>query len=98
MIKKIDSPSFKLLFDVYHIQIMNGDVIRRLRQYRDILGHVHVAGNPGRNEIGDDQEICYKAVMEALIEIGYEGYVGQEFLPTGNPLESLARAVTICDV
>jgi hydroxypyruvate isomerase len=98
IIRKVDSPNLKLLFDVYHIQIMNGDVIRRLRQYRDILGHVHVAGNPGRGEIGDDQEICYKAVMEALVAIGYEGYVGQEFLPVGDPLESLARAVTICDV
>jgi hydroxypyruvate isomerase len=77
---------------------MNGDVIRRLRQYRDILGHVHVAGNPGRNEIGTDQEICYKAVMEALVEIGYQGYVGQEFLPTGDPLSSLTEAVKICDI
>ncbi|MEE2856164.1 MAG: TIM barrel protein [Planctomycetota bacterium] len=98
IIRRVDSANLKLLFDVYHIQIMNGDVIRRLRQYKDLLGHVHVAGNPGRNEIGNDQEICYKAVMEALIEIGYEGYVGQEFLPTGDPLASLAAAVKICDV
>jgi len=98
IIRRVGSPNMKLLFDVYHIQIMNGDVIRRLRQYRDILGHVHVAGNPGRNEIGDDQEICYKAVMEALVEIGYQGYVGQEFLPTGDPLSSLTEAVKICDI
>ena len=98
IIQRVDSANLKLLFDVYHIQIMNGDVIRRLRQYRDILGHVHVAGNPGRNEIGTDQEICYKAVMEALVEIGYQGYVGQEFLPTGDPLSSLTEAVKICDI
>ena len=98
IIRKVDSPNLKLLFDVYHIQIMNGDVIRRLRQYKDILGHVHVAGNPGRNEIGAGQEIYYKAVMEALVDIGYEGYVGQEFLPTGDPLVSLTEAVKICNV
>lgn len=98
IIRRVGSPNLKLLFDVYHIQIMNGDVIRRLRQYSDLLGHVHVAGNPGRNEIGQDQEICYQAVMEALIEIGYEGYVGQEFLPTGDPLKSLSEAVKVCDI
>ena len=98
IIRRVGSSNLKLLFDVYHIQIMNGDVIRRLRQYKDLLGHVHVAGNPGRNEIGNDQEICYQAVMETLVEIGYEGYVGQEFLPTGDPLKSLAEAVKICDV
>ncbi|MDE0960051.1 MAG: TIM barrel protein [Planctomycetota bacterium] len=98
IIRKVDSPNLKLLFDVYHIQIMNGDVIRRLRQYKDLLGHVHVAGNPGRNEIGAGQEIYYKAVMEALVEMGYEGYVGQEFLPTGDPLASLTEAVKICNI
>ena len=73
-------------------------MIRRLRQYRDIIGHVHTAGNPGRGELDDHQEINYPAVMRALLEIGYTGYVGQEFIPVGNPLEGLMRAVSLCDV
>jgi len=98
IVRQVGSPFAKLLFDVYHVSIMNGDVIRRLRQYRDWIGHVHVAGNPGRGELDDTQEICYPAVMRALIEIGYEGYVGQEFIPTREPGEGLAEAVAVCDV
>ena len=92
------SPNVKLLFDIYHVQVMNGDVIRRLRQYRDIIGHVHTAGNPGRAELDDRQEINYPAVMKALLEIGYTGYVGQEFIPTRDPEQALAEAVALCDV
>jgi hydroxypyruvate isomerase len=88
----------KLLFDIYHVAIMNGDVIRRVHQYRDWIGHVHAAGVPGRGELNDRQEINYPAVMRALIEIGYEGYVGQEFIPTKDPTEGLAEAVALCDV
>jgi hydroxypyruvate isomerase len=77
---------------------MNGDVIRRLRQYRDWIGHVHVAGVPGRGELDDRQEINYPAVMRTLVEIGYKGYVGQEFIPIRNPEEALAQAVELCDV
>ena len=82
MINQIGSPSFKLLFDVYHVQVMNGDVIRRIRQYKDVIGHYHTAGNPGRAELDDTQEINYPAVMRAILETGYEGYVAQEFIPT----------------
>ncbi|HYW47190.1 MAG TPA: TIM barrel protein [Bryobacteraceae bacterium] len=98
IIRQVGSPNAKLLFDVYHVAIMNGDVIRRLRQYRDQIGHVHIAGNPGRGELDDRQEIYYPAVMRALVEIGYEGYVGQEFIPTRDPDEGLPEAVTVCDV
>ena len=99
--KSSNAPSsshVKLLFDIYHVSIMNGDVIRRLRQYRDLLGHIHTAGNPGRGELDDRQEINYPAVMRTLLEIGYNGYVGQEFIPTRDPLEGLTQAVSLCNV
>ncbi len=98
IVKRAGSANVKLLFDIYHVQAMNGDVIRRLRQYRDLLGHVHTAGNPGRGELDDAQEIHYPAVMRALLEEGYQGYVGQEFIPTREPDEGLAQAVALCDV
>ena len=98
IIKRVGSPNMKLLFDVYHVQIMDGDLIRRIHQFKDYIGHVHVAGNPGRNELNDRQEINFPAVMSALVEIGYDGFVGQEFIPTGNPLKSLKEAVAVCDV
>ena len=88
----------KLLFDVYHVAIMHGDVIRRLRQHADVIGHVHVAGVPGRGELDGRQEVYYSAVMRALWESGYRGYVGQEFIPTGDPEEGLRQAVEWCDV
>jgi hydroxypyruvate isomerase len=98
IIRRVGSPNLKLLFDVYHVQIMDGDIIRRLRQFKDLIGHVHTAGNPGRAELDDRQEIAYKPIMETLVEIGYQGYVGQEFIPTRDPLAGLAEAVTLCDV
>jgi sugar phosphate isomerase/epimerase len=98
IIRQVGSPYAKLLFDVYHVAIMNGDIIRRLRQYRDLIGHIHVAGVPGRGELDDTQEIYYPAVMRTLVEIGYEGYVGQEFVATRDPAASLAQAVEVCDV
>ena len=98
IVRRVNSARLKLLFDVYHIQIMHGDILRRIEQNRDIIGHVHTAGNPGRNELDDRQEIQYPAVMRKLIEIGYRGYVGQEFIPTRNPLEGLRQAIRLCDV
>ena len=98
IIRRVDSPHAKLLFDVYHVAIMNGDVIRRLRQYARWIGHVHVAGVPGRGELDGGQEIQYPAVMRALVESGYEGYVGLEFIPTRDPDEGLVEAVALCDV
>jgi hydroxypyruvate isomerase len=93
------SPRAKLLFDIYHVQIMDGDVITRLRQHKDLLGHIHVAGVPGRCELDlPQQEINFQACMRALLDLGYHGYVGQEFVPTIPPLVGLRRAVSLCDV
>lgn len=88
----------KLLFDVYHVTVMHGDVIRRIRQYRELIGHVHVAGVPGRGALDERQEVHYPAVMRALLEVGYAGYVGQEFIPTREPAEALKQAVEWCSV
>jgi len=98
MLRRVGSERVKLLFDIYHVQIMNGDVIRRIDACRDIIGHIHTAGNPGRGELDDTQEINYPPIMRKLLEIGYEGYVGQEFIPTGDPLAGLRQAVALCDV
>ena len=98
IVRQVDSPHAKLVFDVYHVAIMNGDVIRRIRQYARWIGHVHVAGVPGRGELDQGQEINYPAVMRALLEGGYKGYVGLEFIPTRDPDEALAEAVRLCDV
>jgi hydroxypyruvate isomerase len=98
IIKKVGSPRLKLLFDIYHVQIMDGDVITRLREIPEYIGHIHTAGNPGRCELDDKQEINYKPIMQALVEIGYKGYVGQEFIPTRDPYQGLKEAVGLCDV
>ncbi len=99
MIRAVGSPRLKLLFDIYHVQIMNGDLIRRIRQHRDIIGHVHTAGVPGRHELDETQEINYPAVMRALVDIGYQGYVAHEFVPTWpDKLAALRHAVRLCDV
>lgn len=96
--KQISSERMKVLFDIYHVQIMNGDVITRIKQHAPYIGHVHTAGNPGRGEIDDTQEINYAPIMRTLVEVGYKGFVGQEFIPTRAPIPSLAQAVQICDV
>lgn len=98
IVKRVGSPSMKILFDIYHVQIMDGDVIRRIREHKDIIGHVHAAGNPGRNELDDSQEINYPAIMKALVEAGYDGFVGQEYIPTRDPLQGLREACARCDV
>ena len=98
VIRRVDSPRLKLLFDIYHVQIMHGDVIRRIDQTKDIIGHIHVAGNPGRGELDDRQEINYPPLMRKLLDIGYQGHVGQEFIPTRDPLAGLREAVKLCDV
>jgi len=98
IVRAVGSPRVRLLFDVYHVQVMHGDVIRRLEQNREILGHVHTAGNPGRGELDERQEIHYPPIMRKLLEMSYGGYVGQEFIPTRNPFEGLRQAVATCDV
>jgi hydroxypyruvate isomerase len=97
IVRRAGSPNVKLLFDIYHVQIMHGDVIRRIRQYGDLIGHVHTAGNPGRGELDDCQEIHYPAVVRALMDTGYQGYLGHEFIPTRDPAAGLAQAVAVCD-
>jgi hydroxypyruvate isomerase len=98
IIRKVGSPRLKLLFDIYHVQIMDGDIITRIKQYKDEIGHYHTAGNPGRRELDDQQEINYPPIMRAIVETGYRGFVGQEFIPTGDPRAGLAQAVRLCDV
>jgi hydroxypyruvate isomerase len=98
IIRAVGSPRMKLLFDVYHVQIMHGDVIRRIEQCKDVIGHVHTAGNPGRGELDDTQEINYPPIMRKLLAIKYAGYVGQEFIPTRDPKAGLAEAIKLCDV
>ncbi len=98
IIKQVGSPRLKLLFDIYHVQIMDGDIITRLRKYADAIAHVHTAGNPGRGELDNRQEINYPPIMEALVDVGYKGYVGQEFIPTRDPRQGLREAVRLCDV
>lgn len=97
--KQVGSERMKLLYDIYHMQIQEGDIIRTIREYHPYIAHYHTGGNPGRNEIDDSQEINYPAVMKAIVATGFKGYVGQEFVPSNPlPLRSLFQAVHICDV
>lgn len=99
LIRQIGSPNFRLLFDIYHVSIMNGDVIRRIRQYHEYIAHYHTAGNPGRGELDDTQEINYPAVMQAILETNYQGFVAQEFIPTWtDKVAALRHAAQVCDV
>jgi hydroxypyruvate isomerase len=96
--KKVGSENVKILYDIYHAQIMEGDIIRTLRDNKQYIGHYHTGGNPGRNEIDETQELYYPAIMQAIAETGFKGYVAHEFIPKKDPIESLAYAVRICDV
>lgn len=98
IIRKVGSPQLGLLFDVYHVQIMDGDLITRIHECKEAINHVHTAGNPGRGELDEKQEIHYPPVMQALVEIGYQGFVGHEFIPTTDPRAGLRQAVKACDV
>ncbi len=97
--KQIGSPRMKLLFDIYHVQVMQGDVITRIHEYKEYIAHYHTAGNPGRGEIESDQELNYPGIMKAILATGYKGFVGQEFIPTDtDKAAALRRALRICDV
>ncbi|MEC7620080.1 MAG: TIM barrel protein [Bacteroidota bacterium] len=96
--RRIGSSNFKLLYDIYHMQINEGDVIRTINENYQFIGHYHTAGVPGRNEIDQTQELFYPAIMKAIVATGFKGFVAQEFIPKNNPLESLERAIKICDV
>ena len=96
--KLVDSPRVKLLYDIYHMQIMEGDVIRTIQDNHTYFSHYHTAGNPGRNEIDESQELNYPPIMRASLATGYEGYVAQEFIPKNDPVKSLQSAFDICNV
>jgi len=98
VIKAVGSPRVKLLYDIYHMQIMEGDVIRTIRANRDLIGHYHSGGVPGRHELDDSQEINWRAVCLAIADTGFTGYLAHEFEPTRDPLTSLREAVALCDV
>ena len=99
LIKRVGSDHLKLLFDIYHVAIMNGDIIRRIRQYKDVIAHYHTAGNPGRAELDATQEINYPPIMRAIVETGFKGFVAQEFIPTwSDPVAALRHAAQVCDV
>lgn len=100
--KRLDSPNFKLLYDIYHMQISEGDIIRTIQNHHQYFGHYHTAGVPGRNEIDDTQELYYPAIARAIHATGFKGYVAQEFMPKratdAEKIESLQAAIRICDV
>ena len=97
--KRLDQPNFKLLYDIYHMQIMEGDVIRTIRENHQYINHYHTGGVPGRNEINDSQELNYPAIMEAIHDTGFEGFVAQEFIPTyDDKLAALREGIRICDI
>jgi hydroxypyruvate isomerase len=97
--KRIGSENVKILYDIYHMQISEGDIIRTVRDHHQWFGHYHTAGVPGRNEIDETQELYYPAIMRAIADTGYKGYVAQEFIPrSGDLLGSLAASIDICDI
>ncbi|MFT4737819.1 MAG: hydroxypyruvate isomerase [Cyclobacteriaceae bacterium] len=96
---RLGSDNFKLLYDIYHMQIMEGDIIRTIQDYNQFFGHYHTGGVPGRNEIDETQELNYRTIMKAVVATGFKGFVAQEFVPTAeDPIESLSKAIQICDV
>lgn len=96
--RRIGSPRMKILFDIYHVQIMQGDIITRIQQFHEYIGHYHTAGVPGRKEIDATQEINYLPIFKAIAETRYAGYVAHEFIPTRDPMQTLREAVALCDV
>jgi hydroxypyruvate isomerase len=98
VVKAVGSPRVKLLDDLYHMQIMEGDLIRTLKDNKDYIAHYHTGGVPGRHELDGTQEVNWRAVCQAIVDTGFTGYVAHEFTPTRDPLTSLREAVALCDV
>ncbi len=96
--KRVGSPRFKLLYDIYHMQIQEGDVIHTIRDNKEYIAHYHTGGVPGRHEIDETQELNYPAIVKAILDTGYKGFLGQEYIPAHDPLPSLAAGLRICDV
>ncbi len=98
LVKRVGSERFKLLYDIYHMQIMEGDVIHTIRESHPFIAHYHTGGVPGRHEIDSTQELNYPAIVRAIADTGYRGYLGQEFIPVRDPITSLSQALSICTV
>ena len=98
LVQKVGSDSFKILYDIYHAQIMEGDIITTIQEHHEHFGHYHTAGVPGRSNIDETQELYYPAIMEAVAATGFKGYVGQEFRPRGDRRKAMIHAVETCDV
>ena len=98
LVKEVASDNFRLLYDIYHMQIMEGDIIRTIQDHHKSFGHYHTAGNPGRNEMDDTQELLYPPIIRAIAETGFDGFLGQEFIPKNDPKTSLREAVELCAV
>jgi hydroxypyruvate isomerase len=98
LVKQVGSERFKLLYDIYHMQIMEGDVVHTIKDYIQYIGHFHTGGVPGRAEIDETQELNYRYIIQAIVDAGYKGFIGQEFIPKRDPMTSLRQAIQICDV
>ena len=98
VVSAVNSPNARLLYDIYHMQVMEGDVIQTIRDNHQWFAHYHTAGVPGRNELDETQELNYGAICRAIVETGFTGYVGQEFIPTGDWKASLRQAYEVCTV
>jgi hydroxypyruvate isomerase len=98
MCKRVNSPRVKILYDMYHVQIMEGDIIRMMRDNIQHIGHFHTAGNPGRHEMDDTQEMNYKGIAKAIADTGYQGFISHEYSPVRDPLQSLEETLKIFDV
>ncbi len=98
VVKRVNSPRVKLLYDIYHMQIMEGDIIRTIRNNIQYIGHFHTAGNPGRHELDAKQELNYRAIAQAIVDLGFTGYLAHEYSPLGDPLAGLELAISTCDV
>jgi hydroxypyruvate isomerase len=96
--KRVNSPRVKLLYDIYHMQIMEGDVIRTIQQNIKHIGHFHTAGNPGRHQFDDTQELNYRGICKAIADLGYPGYLAHEYTPTRDPIETLDKMMGLCEV
>jgi len=98
IIRRVNSPRVKLLYDIYHAQIMDGDIIRTIKENIQLIAHFHTGGVPGRHELDDTQELNWATIARAIVETGFTGYVAHEFVPIRDPLTSLREAVQLCDV
>jgi len=96
--KGVDSPNFRLLYDIYHMQVMEGDVIATIKRFAPFIAHYHTAGVPGRNEIGATQELNYRGIATVIADSGFKGFFAHEFIPKGDGMKSLREAAEICTV